>query len=65
MESFQLKNGNQWVKKVIDTANSIRSLLASASTEAELCQLVQPDFSKPLWRYRPNSRAAAKSLFEC
>jgi hypothetical protein len=50
---------------VVDTANSIRSLLASASTEAELCQLVQPDFSKPLWRYRPNSRAAAKSLFEC
>jgi len=27
--------------------------------------LIQPDFSKPLWRYRPNSRAAAKSLFEC
>jgi hypothetical protein len=65
MESFQLKNGKHWVKRVVDTANSIRSLLASASTEEELCQLVQPDFSKPLWRYRPNSRAAAKSLFEC
>ena len=65
MESFQLQNGNKWVKKVVDTANSIRWLLATASTEAELCQLIQPDFSKPLWRYRPNSRAAAKSLFEC
>ncbi|HHZ71591.1 MAG TPA: hypothetical protein EYN56_00720 [Gammaproteobacteria bacterium] len=65
MESFQLQNGNKWVKKVVDTANSIRWLLAAASTEAELCQLIQPDFSKPLWRYRPNSRAAAKSLFEC
>jgi len=60
-----LQNGNKWVKRVVDTANSIRWLLAAASTEAELCQLIQPDFSKPLWRYRPNSRAAAKSLFEC
>ncbi len=65
MESFQLQNGNKWVKRVVDTANSIRWLLAAAATEAELCQLFQPDFSKPLWRYRPNSRAAAKSLFEC
>lgn len=65
MESFQLKNGNRWVKKIVDTAASIRTLLASAETEAELCRSIYPDFSNPLWRYRPNSLAAARDLFDC
>jgi hypothetical protein len=64
MESYQLKNGKRWVREVVDTAARIRALLAAASSEAELCRSVRPDFSHWLWNYRPKARAAAQDLFQ-
>jgi hypothetical protein len=63
MSSFQLKNGKRWVRAVVDTAASIRTLLDNAQDKDALCASIQPDYSNWLWRYRPNSLAAAKELF--
>ena len=41
-----------------------RALLAAASSAAELCRSVRPDFSHWLWNYRPKARAAAQDLFQ-
>jgi len=64
MESIQLKNGKRWVREVVETAGRIRALLAAASSEAELCRSVRPNFSHWLWNYRPKARAAAQELFQ-
>ena len=64
MESIQLKNGKRWVREVVETAARIRALLADASSEAELCRSVKPNFSHWLWNYRPKARAAAQELFQ-
>ena len=63
MSSFQLKNGKRWVRAVVDTAASIRTLLDNAQDKDALCASIQPDYSNWLWRYRPNCLAAAKELF--
>ena len=63
MSSFQLKNGKRWVRAVVDTAASIRTLLDGAQDKDALCASIQPDYSNWLWRYRPNCLAAAKELF--
>ncbi|HCX87629.1 MAG TPA: hypothetical protein DG761_06360 [Gammaproteobacteria bacterium] len=63
MSSYQLMNGKRWVKEVVDTAASIRTLLERAADKDALCQLITPDYSHWLWRYRPNSLAAARELF--
>ena len=63
MKSYQLKNGKRWVQEVVDTAASIRALLERAEDKDALCELITPDYSNWLWRYRPNSLATAKELF--
>jgi len=63
MTSYQLTNGKRWVREVVDTAASIRALLERAEDKDALCKLITPNYSNWLWRYRPNSLAAAKELF--
>ena len=63
MTSYQLRNGKRWVKAVVDTAAGIRTLLDAAPDRDALCASITPDYSHWLWRYRPNSLAAAKELF--
>ena len=63
MKSYQLMNGKRWVQEVVDTAAGIRSLLEQAEDKDALCELITPDYNHWLWRYRPNSLAAAKELF--
>jgi len=63
MTSYQLRDGKRWVQKVVDTAASIRALFDAAADKYELCASIKPDYNNWLWRYRPNSLAAAKELF--
>ncbi len=63
MSSYQLKNGKRWVREVVDTAARIRTLLDGAQDKEALCASIQPNYGNWLWRYRPNSLAAAKALF--
>lgn len=63
MTSYQLRDGKRWVQQVVDTAASIRALFDVAADKDELCASIKPDYSNWLWRYRPNSLAAAKELF--
>ncbi len=63
MASFQLKNGKRWVREVVDTAAAIRALLDAAKDKETLCAAIRPNYDNWLWRYRPNSLAAAKEFF--
>ena len=63
MKSYQLMDGKRWVQEVVDTAVGIRALLEQAEDKDALCELITPDYNHWLWRYRPNSLAAAKELF--
>ena len=52
-----------WVREVVDTAAAIRALLDAAKDKETLCAAIRPNYDNWLWRYRPNSLAAAKELF--
>ncbi len=63
LSSYRLSDRNRWVQEVVDTANRIRNLLASADNREDLCRQIRPDFGRWIWRYRPNAKKLALEIF--
>ena len=63
LQSYALDNVEAQAREVVDTASKIRTLLAAAKDESALRKSVQPDFSRWIWKYRPQSKRAAMEFF--
>ena len=63
MKSYRVVERNRWVQEVVNTAGQIRELLASCESREALCSKVRPDFSRWIWRYRPNAKQFALKHF--
>jgi CRISPR/Cas system-associated exonuclease Cas4 (RecB family) len=63
LQSYALDNVEAKAQEVVQTAFTIRTLLASSKDEATLQKSVQPDFSRWVWKYRPRSKRVAMEFF--
>jgi hypothetical protein len=63
LQSYAIDDIETQAQEVVKTAFSIRTLLAKAQNKAALQKLIQPEFNRGIWKYRPRSKRAAIEFF--